>query len=161
MAGLKRHDILLYAVSILMCAVSFIVFNQNIEILLFPHKTAMEYLYNFSFVFIDNVGYEQSNRLFTIAQNCSGVKLFINLFLIMVFGFLHKYIGTKRKIAMLAKFYFRALFLAFAITIARIAASLPFCTWERFHLIHNVMSLGIYFAACFILYFIMERRVRA
>jgi len=158
MAAPKRHDIILYAVCIALCGVSFFVFNQNVELLLLPHKTAMEFLYNFNFIFIDNIGYRQSNGLFIIAQNCSGVKLFINLFLIMVFGFLHKYTGTKRKIATVVKFYFSALLLAFTITVARIAASVPFCTWERSHLIHNVMSLGIYFAACLIVFFVMERR---
>jgi len=156
----KRNDIILYAISILLCAASFVVLNHNIEILLFPHKAAMELLYNYSFVFVDDVGYEQANGLFTIARNCSGVKLFISLFLIMVFGFLHKYTGTKRKIAMVVKYYFMAMFIAFAVTVVRIAASIPFCSWERFHLIHNAMSLGIYFSVCLSLYFVMERRVR-
>ena len=161
MQAIKRSDIILYAVGIMLCAASYILLNQNIELSLLPHKTVMEYLYNFNFVFIENVGYEQTNGLFTIAQNCLGVKLFINLFLIMVFGFLHKYTELKHKINAIIKFYITALITAFVVTIIRIAASVPFCTWERFHLIHNIMSLGIYFAAGLILYFIMERRVQA
>ena len=160
MTAIKRNDIFLYTISIVLCAVSFFAVSQNAKYSLLPHKTAMEYLYNFNFVYIEGVGYEQANGLFTITQGCSGVKLFINLFLIMVFGFLHKYSGKKRKIATVVKFYFMAMFLAFAITLTRIAVSIPFCTWERFYLIHNAISLCIYFVAGLVLYFIMERRVR-
>jgi len=160
MMAVKRNEIVFYVASVALCAVSFVVLNQNTKLLLFPHKTAMEYLYNFKFVFVDNVGYEHSSGLFAISKNCSGVKLFINLFLIMVFGFLHRYTGTKRKIAAIAKFYLTALVLAFVVTLIRIAASVPFCTWEKFHLVHNVMSLGIHFAACLILYFFMEERAK-
>ena len=157
MITVRRNDMLLYAVSIVICAASYVMLNKNIELSLLPHKTALEYLYNFNFVFIENVGYEQSNRLFTIARNCLGVKLFINLFLIMVFGFLHKYTETKHKIKAIIKFYFIALLLALVVTILRISMSVPFCTWEKFHLIHITISLGIYFATGLILYLVMER----
>ena len=66
----------------------------------------------------------------------------------------------KQKTAALIKFYFSALALAFILTIIRIAASIPFCTWERFSLLHNIISLGIYFAAGLILYLLMERRLK-
>ena len=161
MLSVKRNDIFLYAGSISLCAISYIVLNKNIELALLPHKTVLEYLFNFNFIFIENVGYEQKNGVFIITQNCLGVKLFINLFLIMIFGFLHKYMELKRKIAAVIKFYFISLILAFVLTIIRISASVPFCTWERFYFIHSVISLGIYFAAGLTLYFVMERRVRA
>ena len=160
MMNVKRNDFLLYTISIALCAASYVILNKNIEISLLPHKIVLEYLFNYKFVFVENVGYEQSNGLFTVAKNCLGAKLFINLFLIMVFGFLHKYAGIKRKITAVVKFYFTAFALAFAVTIIRISASIPFCGWDRFHLIHNLISLGIYFAAGLALYFIMERRVR-
>ena len=160
MTPVKRNDMFLYAVSIVICAASYVILNKNIELSLLPHKIALEYLFNFDFVFIENIGYEQSNRLFTIARNCLGVKLFINLFLIMVFGFLHKYTEMIYKIKAIIMFYFISLFLAIVITIIRISVSVPFCTWEKFHLIHNTISLGIYFASGLVLYFVMERRTR-
>lgn len=160
MAALKRNDIFLFTVSIGICALSYLLFNRNIELSLFPHKTVVGLLFNYSFTFIKDVGYEQSNGLFIIAQNCLGAKLFISLYLIMIFGFLPKYAKLKPKIIALIKFYFTALVLAFIFTIVRIAASIPFCTWERFHLIHNIISLGIYFGAGLLLYFIMERRLK-
>jgi len=159
MISVKRNNMLFYAVSIAMCAASCILSSENIELSLRPHKIVMEYLFNFNFVFIENVGYEQTNGLFIISRNCLGVKLFINLFLIMVFGFLHKYTQTKRKVAAVIKFYASSLVLAFVITIIRISASVPFCTWDRFHLIHNTMSLMIYFISGLVLFFVMERRV--
>jgi exosortase K len=156
---IKRDNIFLYAISIAICAASYIILNKNIELSLLPHKTALEYLFNFNFVFIENVGYAQTNGLFIIAQNCLGSKLFINLFLIMIFGFLHKYTAFKHKIAALLKFYCSALVLAFVITVIRISASVPFCSWDRFHLIHNTISLMIYFASGLVLYLMMERKV--
>jgi len=159
MLSARRNDILFYAAGIAVCAASYIILNKNIALSLLPHKTALAYLFNFNFIFIENVGYEQTNGLFTISRSCMGVKLFINLFLIMTFGFLHTYAGMKRKAAAFIKFYFMALVLAWAITVFRIAASVPFCTWPRFHLIHNTISLMIYFMAGLVLYFIMERRL--
>ena len=141
-----------------MCAVSYIILTENIELSLFPHKAVMEYLFNFNFAFIEDVGYAQTNGLFIIARNCLGVKLFTNLFLIMVFGFLHKYVEMKHKIVAVIKFYSISLILAFVITIIRISASVPFCTWDRFHLIHNVISLTLYFASGLVLFFVMERK---
>ena len=159
MMSVKRSDILLYALCIMMCAISYVILTENIEMSLAPHKTVMEYLFNYNFVFIEDVGYEQTNGLFIIARNCLGVKLFINLFLIMVFGFLSKYAGIKHKIAAIIKFYSISLVSAFAITMIRISVSVPFCTWDRFHLIHIVISLTVYFAAGLILFFVMERKV--
>ena len=158
MISVKRNDIFLYALSIMICAASYVILTGYIELSLFPHKTVMEYLFNFNFVFIEDVGYAQTNGLFIIARNCLGVKLFINLFLIMVFGFLHRYAEMKHKIAAVIKFYSIALVLAFVITVIRISASVPFCTWDRFHLIHNVISLTLYFASGLALFFVMERK---
>ena len=150
-----------YALCLAMCAASYVLFNENMELFLFPHKTVMEYLFNFSFVFTENVGYEQTNGLFIITRNCMGVKLFINLFIIMAFGFLHKYAGMKNKIAAIVKFYSISLITAFAATMFRISASVPFCEWNRFHLIHNVISLSVYFMTGLVLYFLMERKETA
>ena len=159
MISSKRNDILLYALCIAMCAISYVVLTKNIELSLLPHKIVMEYLFNFSFAFVEDVGYEQTNRLFIIARNCLGVKLFINLFLIMVFGCLHKYVEIKHKIAAIIKFYSLSLVSAFTITMIRISASVPFCTWERFHLIHSVISLIAYFASGLVLFYMIERKV--
>ena len=158
MPNIKRNDIILYIAAILLCAVSYVILNENIEISLFPHKTAIQYLFGFNFFFTENVGYEQTNGLFIITRNCSGIKLFINLFLILVFGFLHKQTGLKRKITTALKYHFISLGLALVITIVRIAVSIPFCTWNRFHLIHNILSLAIYFMSGLILYYFMERK---
>ena len=158
MTRVKRNNILFYAISVLLCAVSYIIINQKIELSLLPHKTVMEYLFNFDFIFVENVGYAQTNGLFIIARSCLGIKLFICLFLIMVFGFLDRYSGSKSKITAVIKFYFIALILAFVITVIRISISVPFCAWDRFRLFHNIVSLVIYFMSGLILYFVMERR---
>jgi exosortase K len=149
---------MLYASCVALCAASFILFDGNMKYALMPHKAALEYLYGFDFVFVENSGYEQARGLFTITRSCMGVKLFINLFLIMTFGFLREYAGTVRKIKAIARFYVVSLILAYAITVMRIAASVPFCAWDRFYAIHNALSLVIYFASGLVLYFIMERR---
>ncbi|MCL2147702.1 MAG: exosortase K, partial [Synergistaceae bacterium] len=106
----------MYALCIMMCALSYVVLTRHIELSLTPHKIVMEYLFDFNFVFIEDVGYEQTNGLFIISRNCLGVKLFINLFIIMTFGFLHNYEGIKHKIAAVIKFYSLSLIYAFVIT---------------------------------------------
>jgi len=161
MRTLNGWDVAYYVVSIVLCAVTYLGLNRNIEWSLLPHKTVLEYWFGFRFVFVENVGYEQSHGLFIIAQNCLGVKLFISLFLILVLGFLHKYKATQDKIAAVVRFYFGALVLAFFATVVRISVSVPFCTWDQFYLIHNTISLVIYFAVGLVLYFVMERRLRA
>ena len=159
MTSARLNNIFFNIVAIVICAASYMVLNNNIELSLLPHKIVLEYLYNYNFVFIENIGYEQTNGLFIIAQNCLGIKLFINLFLILVFGFLHKYSAMKDRVMAIIKFYFIALVLAFVITIMRISASVPFCTWDSFYSIHNVISLTIYFISGLALYFVMERKV--
>jgi hypothetical protein len=47
---------------------------------------------------------------------------------------------------------------AFVITMVRISASAPFCMWERFHLIHNIISLTIYFVSGLVIFYVMERK---
>ena len=159
MLNIKRNDIILYFTTIWVCVVSYVILNKNIEISLFPHKAAIQYLFGFNFFFTENVGYEQTNGLFIITRNCSGIKLFISLFLILVFDFLHKQSRLKHKIITAVKYYFISLGLALIITIVRIAVSIPFCTWSRFHLIHYILSLAIYFMSGLILYYFMERKV--
>jgi exosortase K len=158
MCSVRRNDILLYALCAAVCAASYILLNKNIELALLPHKTVLEYMFNFDFVFTENVGYEQTNGLFIISRNCMGAKLFVSLFLIMVLGFLHKYAEFKHKIKAVFKFYFIAIFSAFFFTVIRISMSVPFCGWEKFHLIHNMISLGIYFSAGLAVYFVMGRK---
>ena len=154
---IRKKDMIFYAISIVLCAASYVMVHANIELSLFPHKIAMEYLFGFHFVFTDNVGYEQINGLFIITRNCLGVNLFISLFLIMTFGFLHKYTGIKHKITALLVFYGVSGVLALALTLLRISASVPFCTWDQFYLIHNIISLIIYFLSGLGLYGIMEK----
>ncbi|MCL1816413.1 MAG: exosortase K [Clostridiales bacterium] len=161
MWAVKRSDFFFYVLSLMLCAVSYFVLHGNIELALLPHKVALEYLFNYNFNFIENVGYEQVGGLFIVGRNCLGVKLFINLFLLLVLGFLSKCKEVRHKILALIKFYFLAALVALSVTIIRIAASIPFCSWERFQLIHNLISLGAYFMAGLVLYYIVERRVNA
>jgi len=160
-AEVLMNNLPLYPIILLICTITYITFNKNIEISLFPHKTAIQYLFGFDFFFTANVGYEQANGLFIIARNCSGIKLFISLFLIMTLGFLHRQAGLKRKLMTIVRYYFTSLGLALVITIIRITASVPFCTWNRFYLIHNLMSLAIYFMSGLVLYYFMERKAVA
>ena len=151
----------LYAAGVAACAGIYVLLNQDLALSLLPHQAVLGYLFHFDFVFVENVGYAQTEGLFTIARSCMGAKLFVNLYLLLVFGFLHKYAGAKRKIGAMLRFCFIALASAFAVTIARIAASVPFCGWSRFTLIHNAISLALYFSTGLVLYALMERRANA
>ena len=147
-----------YIAAIILSVLSYYLLNLDMERLLLPHKTVLEFLYDFDFIYVADLGYTQTNDLFTITRGCSGTKLFVSLFLILVFGFLPKQSTTKAKIAAFSQFYISALLLAFLVNVARIAISLPFCNWERFYLIHNTISIFLYFATGLILYFVMEHR---
>ncbi|TYQ16990.1 UNVERIFIED_CONTAM: exosortase K [Acetivibrio alkalicellulosi] len=155
---MKNMKYLTYIIAVGVCITTYILLMQNIKISLLPHKALIGFLYNYDFEFVSNLGYQQSDRLFVIAKNCLGGKLFVSLFLILVFGFLHEYISTKEKIKAIAIFYISSIIIAFIATIIRISASIPFCTLPQFTLIHNTISLGIYFGTGYIVYFLMEKR---
>jgi len=155
---LRTDTLPYYIAAIILGVMSYYFFNLDMERLLLPHKTVLEFLYDFDFIYVADLGYTQTNDLFTITRGCSGTKLFVSLFLILVFGFLPAHAGIQAKIAAFSQFYISALLLAFLVNVARIAVSLPFCNWERFYLIHNTISIFLYFATGLGLYFIMERR---
>ena len=148
-----------YALAAVLCAATYMLLQQDIALSLLPHKVALELLFDFRFVFVEGLGYAQAQGLFVIARSCMGVKLFINLYLIQVFGFLHRKAGPRAKITAMAEYYALAFVLAFAVTVARIAASVPFCGWEHFTRIHNALSLALYFIAGLALYLVMSCRL--
>jgi len=147
-----------FAVCIAICAAVNFLLNGNIRMALLPHKITMEYLFDMEFKYVDNLGYEQTDGLFAITRNCMGVKLFISLFLIAAAGFLRKSPSIPGKAAAIVKSFLLAVIAAIPITLARIAASVPFCAWDRFYLFHNVFSLLIYFVPGLALFYFMEKK---
>jgi len=151
----KIKKIHIYSIAIAL--ISYYFLKENIRYTLLPHKIAIEYLYNIDFVFSQNVGYVQSDGVFAISGNCLGVNMFLSFFLILIFGFYEKFTFIKSKIVKFTSFYLFSLISALILTIVRIAASIPFCTSDSFVLIHNVISLSIYFLSAMVLYYTMER----
>ena len=148
---------LIYLTAIIISVISYYFLTQNIRLTLFPYKALIAFLYNMDFSFIENLGYMQSESLFAISKSCLGVNLFLSLFLILIFGFYKKFKFIKNHVLRFSFFYFLALILAFVLTVIRISASVPFCRFDSFVLIHNIISLSIYFFSAMVLYYIMER----
>jgi exosortase K len=158
MKNIRKRDIAVYLIGVIISILTYDILNKNISVSLLPHKIAIEFLCDYHFIFIPKIGYQEVEGLFVIAKNCLGTKLFVSLFLILLFGFLHEYKNICHKMIATAYFYLLSIALAFIITVTRIYVSIPFCTFENFSLIHNAISLVIYFISGFILYFIMENR---
>lgn len=156
-----RKNYPVYLSGIALGLLTSIALQQNLEAALWPHKAALEVLYNYHFTFIPELGYLHSQGLFAIAGNCLGTNLFISLFLIYVFAFSHIYEQTITKFVMLAAHYLFLLATAFILTVFRICASIPFCGLEEFTLIHNIISLVVYFSGSFIVYTIFVKRRNA
>lgn len=142
---------------------AFLVFhllNQNMELALKPHVTAMWILYQMQFEFIPNIGYGEVHGLFIIGMNCLGGKLFICLFFILVICRLDSFNGIIKKIYKIQSYCVFSVLLSYTITMFRIAASVPFCQMSDFKLIHTLLSLMIYFGSGLGLYAILNTPLR-
>lgn len=127
---------------------SYAVLMRDIRITLWPHAQVLHYLYGLDFTFISGTGYVEQSGYFAITAGCMGAKLFVGAFLLVTLGFMpHAGSTLKEYVRYAITAYGLVLAGAFAITILRIAISLPFCTFPNAQLIHNIISLVIYFGS--------------
>jgi len=111
-------------------------------------------LFGYNFYFTDN-SYRALGSGLAITKTCSGVNLFISLYSILVLGFLHQVSGRKLFYSLIA--FASALALAFCFTLLRIVLSLPIMEWGHYKLAHTVLSLCIFFGACFFVYWLAQK----
>lgn len=124
---------------------------------LYPYALMLEKLYGLSFRYLE-IGYyfEQSNLVIT--PDCMGTKLFVSAFLMLSLGFPAPGGSIGKSFFTLMRYYGISLIGTFALTVIRIALSLPFTSFAQGQLIHNLLSLALYFGGLLFLYAFMQRR---
>ena len=158
--GLRRFGrgrLLFIASCAAISALSYYLLNIDVRASLLPHKIALEYFFNTNFVYVDGLGYAEAGGFFAITQNCMGAKLFVCLFMITAYCGGDRIKTPVDGFILAAKYFITSISAAFAITMIRIIISAPFCASERFYLLHNTLSLFIYFGSCLAVYHIMRR----
>ena len=130
--------------------------DQNIEITLKPHVTAMNWMYQMQFEFLPGLGYREIGGMLIIGRDCLGGRLFVCLFSVLIICRLGHFTGVLNKTLVISGFCALSLVLSYIITFVRIAASLPFCEMPNFKLIHNILSLMIYFGSIILLYEVLS-----
>lgn len=121
---------------------------------LFPHASALGFLYGVPFSFDPEIGYVAALHGFQITLSCSGAKLYVSAFLLLAFGF------PARRARGLFGYAACSLVGAVALSILRIAMSMPFAQMARGALYHTLISLATHFGALTLLYGIMKYRYR-
>ena len=139
-----------YAALVLaLMAMSYALCMGNVRWALLPHAKGLALLYGLEFRYAEGVGYVCDALRFVISPDCMGIKLFLAAFAMLCFGFA----GGLGKVFI---YFVAALGGAFFVTILRIAMSLPFAGTSHGQLIHNLLSLGIYFGTLVGLYAVMS-----
>ena len=140
--------------------VSYFALMQNAQVALRPHVWVLEWLYGISFAYVPEIGYYSAAYQFAITDSCMGARFFVAAYLVLCLGFPLDVKSPLKRAAKQAQRYFFALAAGFALTIVRIALSLPFTGLEIGQLIHNFLSLISYFGGLLALYVFMQRRSR-
>lgn len=119
-----------------------------------PHAAMIGWLYGCRFIYDPAVGYLSREAGIAITPGCMGATLFVALFLIRALGRSAAAGRWPRLIADGA----RSLADAFGVSVVRIALSLPFAFHPKAQLIHNLLSLALYFGAAIMLTLSLQRR---
>ena len=148
-----------YLICAAVAAAIYVFLSIHTQWTLFPYTKALNALFGFHFYAIDD-GYQAAGSGFMITRTCSGVNLFAGLCMILVFGFLHRFHGTKRRTFAAMACIVAALLVTFIATLARIILSLPFAESEHFKLIHTVLSLCVFYGTGLLVYWCAHKVVR-
>ena len=142
----------LYALCAIAVALgSYFLFTANACICLLPHVKILELFYPIRFHFVEGAGYVSELFNLTITPDCMGAKLFAAAFLILTLGFPANAWKTIR-------YYCLCVTGTIVLNVVRIAMSMPFTFRSNGQLIHNAISLILYFGALTALYTYMQRR---
>jgi len=153
-----KQSVIWAIAAVAIAAASYIVLMRDISVTLLPHAGFFSLVYGVEFEFAEGVGYVAKGGAFAITKGCMGANLFLSMFLMLILGFGPKNGDTSYRVRFFVEAYLITLGAAFAVTLVRIALSMPFLGNENSQLIHNILSLLIYFGCMAALYFIMEKR---
>ena len=144
----------------LLCAVlataAYIFLSVNTKLTLFPYTKILEFIFGLHFNY-NGAAYEAIGSNVVIRKTCSGVNLFLSLYAILVFGFLYRFQGVKKRLLLSLLYFVSAVMIAFIATLVRIIVSLPFSESPHFKLIHTVISLCVFFGTGLLVYSLMQK----
>ena len=157
MRDMKTKQLLpIYLLCVALAAAAYIFLYANTKWTLFPYTKILEFLFGLHFNYT-GTAYEAIGSSVIITKTCSGVNLFLSLYAILVFGFLHRFQGVKKKLLLSLIYFVSSVSIAFIATLARIIVSLPFSESLHFRLIHTVISLCVFFGTGLLLYSLMQK----
>ena len=128
----------------------------NTEWTLYPYTKALNSLFGYHFYFT-GAAYEAAGSNLVISKTCSGLNTFLSIYTILIFGFLHRFTGLKNRLFGVLVSFTAAIFIAYCATLLRIIISLPFCDSQHFYLIHNAVTLCIFYGAGFSVYLTAQK----
>ena len=120
--------------------------SANTEWALYPYTKALNVIFGFHFYFT-GVAYEAAGSNLVLSKTCSGINTFLSVYAILVFGFLHHFAGAGKRLRGFLLSFAAAIGIAYGATLLRIIVSLPFCDSRHFYLIHNIITLCIFYGA--------------
>jgi len=154
---MKNKQLLpIYLLCAALAAAAYLFLSAHIEWTLFPYAKALEALFGLHFYFT-GTAYAAAGSSVVLTKACSGLNLFLSLYTILVFGFLHQFQGNKKRLTLSLLYFTVAVLTAFIATLARIIVSLPFSESPHFKLIHTVVSFCVLFGTGLLLYSLMQK----
>ena len=154
---MKNKQLLpIYLLCAALAAAAYLFLSARAEWTLFPYTKALELLFGLHFYFT-GTAYATAGSNVVLTKACSGVNLFLSLYTILVFGFLHRFRGFKKQLLLSLLYFTVAVFTAFIATLARIIISLPFSENPHFKLIHTVVSFCVFFGTGLLLYSLVQK----
>jgi len=146
----------IYLLCAALAAIAYVLLSVHTKWTLLPYTKTLEFLFGLEFIFTD-AAYEAIGSNVVITKACSGVNLFLSLYAILVIGFLHRFLETKKRLLLSVFFFASAVLVAFIATLARIIVSLPFSESPQFKLIHTIISLCVFFGTGMLVYAITDK----
>lgn len=134
----------------------FFLLEANARQALIPHVKIISWLFGCEFVYSPAAGYVARGPGFVITPSCMGARLFLAVFLLLLLGFPPG--GSPlRRLGRETLYLAIALAVALVVNVARIALSIPLLPLENAQLIHNVLSLILYFSSALFVYHIAAK----
>jgi len=152
----NKQSLPAYLLCAALAAAAYLFLSAHIEWTLFPYAKALEWLFGLRFYFT-GTAYAAAGSNVVLTKACSGANLFLSLYTILVFGFLHHFQGRKKLLLLSLLYFFTAVLTAFIATLARIIVSLPFSENPHFKLIHTVISFCVLFGTGLLLYSLVQK----
>lgn len=159
--SVRRDRVVHVALVLAVALVSYALLMRYAEYALLPQVWMLGRLFSLEFSGWSQVGYLCEGYGFAITPSCMGAKFFVASFLILALGYTDFKQDFHKRLAMGAIYYACAMVGTFIVNVLRISISLPFARLEGGQLIHNLISLFLYFSELMLLYIFMQRGIKS